>query len=49
MTAQQRKTATKAAERLNGENGKEISDLPLLTNDDTANGNSSFTVAFLGD
>jgi hypothetical protein len=49
MTAQQRKTTTKAAERLNGENGKEISDLPLFTNDDTAKGNSSSTVAFFGD
>jgi hypothetical protein len=49
MTAQQRKTTTKGAEGLNGENGKEISDLPLFANDHTAKGNSSFTVAFFGD
>ena len=49
MTAQQRKTTTKGAEGLNGENGcKEISDCPLFTNDDTAKGNSSYTAAFFG-
>ncbi|WP_159010844.1 hypothetical protein [Bradyrhizobium sp. S69] len=48
MTAQQRKTTTKAAERLNGENGKAVSDLPLFTNDDSAKGNSLFAAAFFG-
>jgi hypothetical protein len=49
MTAQQRKTTTKGAEGLNGENGcKEISDCPLFTNDDNAKGNSSYTAAFFG-
>jgi hypothetical protein len=47
MTAQQRKTTTKGAEGLKGENGKEIFDCPLFTDDDTAKGNN--TVAFFGD
>jgi hypothetical protein len=49
MTAQQRKTTTKAAERRNGENGKAVSYLPLFTNDDNAKENISSTVVFLGD
>jgi hypothetical protein len=37
MMAQQEKTKTKDAERLDGDNGcKEISDCPLFNNDDTA-------------
>jgi hypothetical protein len=49
MTVQQRKTTTKDAEGLKGEHGKEIFDGPLFTDDDTAKGNSSNTVAFFGD